>query len=76
MSFDTYMKSKSQERESGSTFHSSKKAKKKEDKEVAINIGIKKLVGGTLKNIRGKCLSLTVPQSATYALILKKAVDK
>lgn len=43
---------------------------------MVINIGLKELCDVGLKTIRGKRLPLRVPQSATYDVILQKAVQK
>lgn len=76
MSLNSYMKAKSSERQSGSDFRSKKKVNKEDNKEVIINIGLKELCEAGLKTIRGKRLPLRVPQSATYAIVLQKAVEK
>lgn len=76
MSLNSYMKTKSSEQQSGSAFRSKKKVNKDDNKEVIINIGLKQLCEVGLKTIRGKRLPLRVPQSATYAMLLEKAVQK
>ena len=77
MSLESFTKAKASQQQSGCTFRSKKKSKSDEaEKEVVINIGLKQLCEEEIKIIRGKRLPLSVPQSATYKLILEKAVKK
>ena len=43
---------------------------------MTINVSIKTLVDGKLKIVRGKRLPIRVPTSATYPLLLERAVQK
>ena len=76
VSIKSYMKAKSTERQSASSFRSKKKSTAKEEKTVSVNIGIKVMSSKGLKTIRGKRLPLLVPQQSTYAALLEKAVQK
>ena len=74
MSFGEFLKGKTSKKNLPNG-PSNKKAKKEEE-EVAINIGRKNLVDGKLKNVYGKRLPVTVPRSATYSMILEQAIKK
>ena len=79
MSFESYVTAKSSEKseKQASEFRSKKKAPKKDDnKEVTINIGLKRFDDEDLKTVRGKRLPIAVHANATYATILEKAVAK
>ena len=77
MSFESFSKAKSAQRQSGSEFRTKKKASRKDqDIEVTINIGLKRFEEDDLKTIRGKRLPINVPQNASYSTILEKAVAK
>lgn len=64
MSIESYMKAKSTERQSGSTFRSKKKNPAKIEKKVSVNIDIKVI-----------CDCLTA-KYCTYAALLEQAVQK
>ena len=76
MSIESYMKAKSTERQSGSTFRSKKKNPAKIEKKVSVNIGIKVISPKGLKIVRGKRLPVTVLQQSTYAALLEQAIQK
>ena len=76
MSIKSYMKAKSTERQSGSTFRSKKKNPAKIEKKVPVNIGIKVISPKGLKIVRGKRLPETVLQQSTYAALLEQAIQK
>lgn len=76
MSIESYMKAKSTERQSGSTFRSKKKNPAKIEKKVSVNIGIKVFSPKGLKIVRGKRLPVTVLQQGTYAALLEQAIQK
>lgn len=76
MSINSYMKAKSTERQSASSFRSKKKNSAKEEKKVSVNIGIKVISSNGLKTVRGKRLPVTVSHQSTYAILLEQAVQK
>ena len=76
MSIESYLKAKSTERQSASTFRSKKKNTAKVEKKVPVNIGIKVMSTNGLKTVRGKRLPVTVSQQSTYAMLLEQALQK
>ena len=76
MSIESYLKAKSTERQSASTFRSKKKNTAKVEKKVSVNIGIKVMSTNGLKTVRGKRLPVTVSQQSTYAMLLEQALQK
>eukprot|EP00794_Sanderia_malayensis_P008546 gene8546-9457_t len=75
MSFESFVKTKSSESRR-SEFRPKKKQKLKGTNEVTITIGLKKLDGNELETIRGKCLPINAPKSATYHNIRERAIAK
>ena len=77
MSFEKYMKVKSTEQREGSTFWAKQpKVKDQANEEVTISIGIKRLELDDLKVVWGKRLPVCIPKTTTYAVILRRAVEK
>lgn len=72
MSIESYMKAKSTERQSGSTFRSKKKNPAKIEKKVSVNIDIKVISPKGLKIVRGKRLPVTVLQQSTVPMPYKQ----
>lgn len=70
-----YIKAKSSKQRGSEEFRSKKK-KNKQSEEVNINIGIKTLIDGSLKTMRGKRLPIRVPKSSTYKQVLSEGVEK
>lgn len=76
MSFNAYVRSKSDEQKGGCNFRSKKRPKLQEDEQVTIMIGMKQFIADDLKTIRGKRLPIIVPKTATYSILLDKAMLK
>ena len=74
-SFESYLKGKQSEQQSGCQFRTKKK-KKNEHVDVTINIGFKYLKNSELKTVRAKRLPITVSQSANYNILREKAISK
>ena len=71
------MKVKSTEQREGSTFRAKRpKVKDQANEEVTFSISIKQLEGDDLKVVWVKRLPVCVSKTATYAVILRKAVEK